>query len=43
MEQEQAYLEALQAATQFKLTAERLTLRNDEAATQVDYLLTPFE
>jgi heat shock protein HslJ len=43
MEQEQAYLEALQAATQFELTTERLTLRNDEDATQVDYLPAPFE
>jgi heat shock protein HslJ len=36
MEQEQAYLAALQASTQFQLTPDRLTLRNDAGATQVN-------
>ena len=43
MEQEQAYLEALQAATRFELTTDRLTLRNEDGATQVNYLPVPFE
>ncbi len=38
MEQEQAYLTALQASTEYLLTADRLTLRNDDGATQVDFL-----
>ena len=38
MEQEQAYLAALQASTQYELTADRLTLRNDDGAIQVDFL-----
>ena len=43
MEQEQAYLTALQASTRYQLTADRLTLRNDDGATQVDYLAAPPE
>ena len=39
MEQEQAYLTALQASTKYSQTADRLTLRNDDGATQVDFLL----
>ena len=38
MKQEQAYLTALQASTEYSLTADRLTLRNDDGATQVDFL-----
>ncbi len=38
MEQEQAYLDALQASTQYELASDRLTLRNDDGAIQVDYL-----
>ncbi len=38
MEQEQAYLTALQASTKYSQTADRLTLRNDDGATQVDFL-----
>jgi heat shock protein HslJ len=40
-QQEQAYLAALQAATQYSMTADRLTLRNDEGAIQVDFLPAP--
>lgn len=38
MAQEQAFLTALQAATQYELTADRLTLRDDAGAIQVDLL-----
>ena len=38
MEQEQAYLAALQASTQYELAADRLTLRNEDGAIQVDFL-----
>jgi len=34
--QEQAFLAALGASTRYELRADRLTLRNDEGATQVD-------
>ena len=38
MAQEQAFLTALQASTRYELVADRLTLRNDEGAIQVDFL-----
>jgi heat shock protein HslJ len=38
MVQEQAFLTALQASTQYELTADRLTLRDDDGAIQVDLL-----
>jgi len=38
MEQELAYLAALQASTRYELTADRLTLRNDDGAIQADFL-----
>ena len=43
MDQEQAFLRALQASTRYELTADRLTLRNDERAIQVDLLPQPIE
>ena len=38
MAQEQAFLTALQAATQYELNADRLSLRDDDGALQVDFL-----
>ena len=43
MDQEQAFLTALQASTRYELTADRLTLRNDDGAIQVDLLPQPID
>lgn len=43
LQQEQAFLTALQASTQYELTSEQLTLRNPEGATQVVLLPAPVE
>jgi putative lipoprotein len=43
MQQEQAFLTALQASTQYELTSQQLTLRNPEGAIQVTLLPAPAE